>query len=315
MEERIEAVEAAIAGEVTRYRQRQARSNIGPVPFAGTIAESVEDFFSDFERYLNNHEIQVTHASRYIPDFLVGTAQEFYRTLLAPQLRDVTTLRDAFVAQFATQARRQAALQNFYQANQLPTESANQYYCRIKALARAAFHNQDAVVRAQHVTARMRQGIRPEIKRILVGREFATAEELRATIENIEIDVAATNSVTAATKDDLKELIQNFKDTMVANKSKSVPNIHAIDNGVEEIQLAAISRNTTPRRFQQTHFNNDGRQCFYCGCCGHIQRDCLALKRSGPPARYTPNNRCTFNNDYYCRETNQAWRRPNDRSR
>ena len=78
MDERIAALEVAIAGEAARYRQRQARSNIGPVPFAGTIAESVEDFFSDFERYLNNHEIQDTHASRYIPDFLVGTTQEFY---------------------------------------------------------------------------------------------------------------------------------------------------------------------------------------------------------------------------------------------
>ena len=222
MDERIAALEVAIAGEAARYRQRQARSNVGPIPFAGTIAESVEDFFSDFERYLNNHEIQEIHASRYLPDFLVGTTQEFFRTLLAPQLWDVTTLREAFIEQFATQARRQAALQNFYQANQLPTESANQYYCRIKALARAAFHDQEVAVRAQHVTARMRQGIRPEIKCILIGREFEMAEALRAAIENIEIDVVSTNTTTAATKEDLKEIMQSLKNILIENKTQQI---------------------------------------------------------------------------------------------
>ena len=77
MNGRIEALEAAIAGEAACYHQRQAISNVGPVPFTGTIAESVEDFFSDFECYLTNHEMQVMHASHYLPDFLVGTTQEF----------------------------------------------------------------------------------------------------------------------------------------------------------------------------------------------------------------------------------------------
>ena len=64
------------------------------------------------------------------------------------QLRDVMTLRHAFVDHFATQARRQAGLQKFYQATQLPSKSANQYYGRIKALARAAFHEKGAKARA-----------------------------------------------------------------------------------------------------------------------------------------------------------------------
>ena len=49
MDERIEALEAAIAGEETRYHQQQARFNFGPAPFAGTISESVEDFFAKFD--------------------------------------------------------------------------------------------------------------------------------------------------------------------------------------------------------------------------------------------------------------------------
>ena len=77
-----------------------------------------------------------------------------------------------------TQARQQAALQNFYQANQMPGETANQYYCQLKAAVRAAFYDQDQAVWAQHVTARMWQGLRQEIKRALIGREFNSAEAL-----------------------------------------------------------------------------------------------------------------------------------------
>ena len=78
MEERLAALEAAAATEGARYRQRQARANIGPILFAGTITESVDDFFTDFELYINNNEIPEAHASRYLPDFIIGAALEFF---------------------------------------------------------------------------------------------------------------------------------------------------------------------------------------------------------------------------------------------
>ena len=288
MDGRIEALEAALAGEATRYRQRQTIFNLGPKPFAGTTAESVEDFFSDFERYLTNHEIQVQHASRYLPDFLVGTAQEFYRTLPEAQLRDVTTLRNAFVNHFATQARRQAALQNFYKADQSPSESANQYYYGLKTLARAAFHNTDAAARAQQVTGRMRQGIRPDLRRILIGRDFETAEDLRAAIENIELEIASPKDTTAVTREDLKEILQSLKNTSIDNRPNRISNINAIDEGDTQA-VATISRNTAPRRVAQFYNNGDSRQCLFCGRRGHIQRDCLARKRNVFQTRRPPN--------------------------
>ena len=119
---------------------------------------------------------------------------------------------------FATQARRQAALQKFYQVTQLPSKSVNQYYYRIKALARATFHDLGAEARAQQVTARMKQGICPEIWHILVGRDFATAKDLCAAIENIELEIGTSKDTAVATKDDLKEVIQALKSTMIDNK-------------------------------------------------------------------------------------------------
>ena len=292
MEERLEALEAAAANEEARYRQRQARTNLGPIPFAGTVAESVEDFFTDFERFLTNHDIPDEHAARYLPDFVIGTAREFLRTLTQAQQQNITTIRQAFVAQFATQARRQAALQTFYQANQLPTETANQYYCRLKKLARAAFNDQEAAVRAQHVTARMRQGVRPEIKRLLIGREFATAEELRNTIEGIEVDVAASADETTVTKEDLKEVIRTLKNTMIDNKAHQIATLHG--NEMATPQISTISRDSNMRRFRAPYNRNDNRQCFCCGRRGHIQKDCFTFKRNVFQARnnFNPRAQC-----------------------
>ena len=162
---------------------------------------------------------------------------------------------------FATRARRQTALQNLYQSNQLANESANQYYCRLKALTRAAFHNIDAAAGAQQITARMRQGIRPEIRRILVGRDFDTAEDLRVAIENIEIELATSKDHTAATRDDLKEVVQALKNTIFDQKPK-IADIQAIDNGEESQTVAAMSRNIVPRGFPPQIDYRDSRQCF-----------------------------------------------------
>ena len=62
---RINALEAAQQGEAARYRQRQARSGIGPKVFSGAITESVEDFFTDMTRFLENNEIDQTQARRW----------------------------------------------------------------------------------------------------------------------------------------------------------------------------------------------------------------------------------------------------------
>ena len=61
------------------------------------------------------------------------------------------------------------------------------------------------------MTARMRQGIRSDLRRILIGRDFETAEDLRAAIENIELEIASPKDDKAITKEDLKEIIQSLK--------------------------------------------------------------------------------------------------------
>ena len=100
--DRINALEAAQQGEAARYRQRQARSGIGPKVFSGAITKSVEDFFADMTRFLENNEIDQTQARRYLPDYLSGTADEFFRTLTIEQTASIHTLRNAFIAQFAS---------------------------------------------------------------------------------------------------------------------------------------------------------------------------------------------------------------------
>ena len=286
-----------MTNEETRYRQRQARMNIGPAPFSGIVTESIEDFFTDFERYLNNCNISEEQASRYLPDFLIGTAREFFRTLNQQQLQNIITIRQAFIAQFATQARRQAALQNFYQAQQLSNETGNQYCCRLKTLARAAFHDQDQAVRAQHVAARMKQGLRAEIKRALIGHELGTAEELRATIEGIEMEMAAA-SVEAAPADrgELRDVIQALKATILECKQRP-PTVNAMRREKPRAIFSARNRmnGPFPTNVRET------RSCFRCGCKGHVQHDCREFNRSSIPTNRF--NQVRFADTEYERQT------------
>ena len=89
--------------------------------------------------------------------------------------------------------------------------------------------------------------------------------------------------------------------------------ISAIDTGENSQAVAAISRNTGPRRAPPIYSNSDSRQCFFCGWCGHIQRDCLTRKCSIVQTRY-PTNNTQPPWDKYSRATNQPWRQPDDRS-
>ena len=248
---------------------------MGPVPYAGTIAEPVEDFFTNFERYLINHAIPNDQAERYLPDFLAGMAREFFCTLTDEQRAEMQTIRTAFVQQFATNARRQAALQAFYQANQMSNESASQYYCRVKAAARAAFSDQNNDVRNQHVTARMKQGLRPELRRSLLGRAFASAEELRAAAEDVEIELNATKTETPLTRKDIEEVIKVMQNT-------AINGTHAIARANEDppkVTYIGQGRRRLPPRIYYKESIATSKDCHYCGYRGHRAEDCRRKAR------------------------------------
>lgn len=83
-EARIAALEAALETEESRHRRRAARDATTPDTFYGTLTESVEDFFTEVQRYLDIHEIDAANAATYVPSFLGGTAKEFFRTMTPP---------------------------------------------------------------------------------------------------------------------------------------------------------------------------------------------------------------------------------------
>ena len=116
--QRIEALEHALGTEVARFRQHHI-STLRPLPaHSGELTESVEDFFTDIERYAINNQIPEAQMRNYLPDFLSGTAREFFRTLGDQQVDTFEHLRTAFTNQFNSQACTQAALQQFYCAEQ-----------------------------------------------------------------------------------------------------------------------------------------------------------------------------------------------------
>jgi hypothetical protein len=86
-EARIAALEAALETEESRHRRRAARDATTPDTFYGTLTESVEDFFTEVQRYLDIHEIDAANAATYVPSFLGGTAKEFFRTMTPPHHR------------------------------------------------------------------------------------------------------------------------------------------------------------------------------------------------------------------------------------
>ena len=222
--QRVEALEHALGTETARFRRHQVNA-MRPFPaYSGELTESVDDFLTDVERYAVNNQIAEADIRNYMPNFLSGTAREFFRTLNENQVDTFTHLRTAFTTQFNSQARTQAALQQFYRADQRTNEPSGAYYCRLKALACTAFHDQDDAARTQQVAARMKQGMCPEIRRALIGQQFQTAEALRTTAEAVELELAATTTPAPATKSDIKALIAAMKDTQLnGSTSRMMP--------------------------------------------------------------------------------------------
>ena len=275
MQDRLNAVEATLAAEETRYRQREARSTTHRITFTGALDESVEDFFADVDRFMANHGLQQQQAGQYLPDLLTGTASEFFRTLAPPTTDNLENLRAAFVAQFASATRRQIALQAFYQADQKAGETASQYYCRLKSVARAAYQGQTADVRGQQVAARMRQELRPEIKRLMIGQQFANTEDLRSAAEAIEVELQTLGPANPVTKTDLQELVSAVQEVRINQDAcKKPPTAAVITNASpEEPPTLAFVRRQQQRQKPET-YQREERECYYCGRQGHLIREC-----------------------------------------
>ena len=81
--------------------------------------------------------------------------------------------------------------------------------------------------------ARMKQGLRPEIQRALIGKQFQTAEAWWTTAEVVELELAATTAPAPATKTDIKALIAAMKNTQLKG---STPGIDAIEDVSDEYE-------------------------------------------------------------------------------
>ena len=290
--QRIEALEHALGTEAARFRRHQVNV-MRPFPaYSGELTESIDDFLTDVERYAVNNQIAEADIRNYLPDFLSGTAREFFRTLNENQIDTFAHLRTVFMTQFNSQARTQAALQQFYRADQRPNEPSGAYYCRLKALARAAFHEQDNAARTQQVAARMKQGLRPEIRRALIGQQFQTAEALRTTAEAVELELAATAAPAPATKSDIKALISAMKNTKLNGSTPGIDAIEDVSDEYEERQVAYYA--TAPKRQSSkwrpaARSNVDRERCFYCNGWGHRQRNCRKRQEDGARMRQLSN--------------------------
>ena len=76
--ERIAALEAALHNEAARFRRGQVVAARTPSIFHGDVTESVDDFFTDFERYIINNQIAEVDLRNHLPNFLANTAREFF---------------------------------------------------------------------------------------------------------------------------------------------------------------------------------------------------------------------------------------------
>ncbi len=81
MDERIHRIEQTLADENTRHRQRLLRTAGSPPTFSGALHESAADFCTDLQRFMNNSGIHDHDLVNYVPDYLTGSAREFFRTL------------------------------------------------------------------------------------------------------------------------------------------------------------------------------------------------------------------------------------------
>ncbi len=214
MDDRIHRLEQSLADENTRHRQRMLRTAGGPPIFSGALHESAADFCTDLQRFMHNSGIRDQDLVNYVPDYLTGSAREFFRTLTPDNTATLAAFRQTLVGHFDSDSRRQASLQKFYQADQHDRETVADYYCRMKEISRAAFSNLDDQARAQQVLARMRQGLRPDIRRALIGTAApASPEALKLTAEAVEMEIRQVPTTTPATTADIRALVAELKTT------------------------------------------------------------------------------------------------------
>ena len=88
----------------------------GPPIFSGALHESATDFCTNMQRFMTNSGIRDNKLANYVPDFLAGSAREFFRTLTPEHTDTLAHFRTQLVNHFDSDNRRRAALQKFYQA-------------------------------------------------------------------------------------------------------------------------------------------------------------------------------------------------------
>ena len=162
----------------------------------------------------------------YVPDYLTGSAREFFRTLNPQQTDSLAHLQQALTDHFDSDNRRQVALQKFYQADQTPRETVAEYYCRIKELGCAAFSNLSDQERAQQVLACMRQGLWPDIRHALIGTATpASPKVLKMTAEAVKMEIRNIPTDAPTTAADIRALILELRAMTIYDTCNRIPAI------------------------------------------------------------------------------------------
>ena len=157
--DRLERVEGTLQGEEDRYREREIRNHIKVPRFRGKLHESVEEFANTITRYMQLHRLTNASVMQLMPDFLEGSALEYFRSLTQEQQANWEACRPVLTEHFTGPTRTIAASEQFYGRDMRASESIDTYFCCLKDLARLAFHNLPAADRDSQVLTRFRRGL------------------------------------------------------------------------------------------------------------------------------------------------------------
>ena len=272
-------------------REETSKTVVQPNKFFGEPGEDIEKWLKSFERVSKANNWSEMRQKDVLPAFLRERAAEFYDEL--PSDIDLEELKTALIKQFSPSEARRLYYSDLYERKQGQTESAADFGRDVQQLVRRAYsgmpvEHQDTLMREHFVN-----GLRPEIKRIVLIADPETFNKALQIARREEINEQLTNGTApwAQRADNGNKPMP--VSTIGGEQQRMNERLERLVAAVEKLAVSMEKSQPPRQRYRGNNSNTsrnlrctDGRPiCNFCQRVGHVEARCQEKRQVREPSK------------------------------